>query len=196
MNSETTESDSKPIEPLTPLLVTHYQTIRDEILARMEMRQTALTVYLGFVGTILGISILETPYSNVSILVPFMSFGVFWIIRDHELAIAHLGRWIRDEYVPYLKKAGLDPHLPRWEDSEARKAYGEKILFSRYVTYLFVFVGSSAAGITIAVTDPRADVHWAWIASSIVITALTVAFTILTLKRRHQVGERSTMQGI
>jgi hypothetical protein len=190
MNRETTESDSQATDPLDTLLVTHYQTIRDEILARMEMRQTALTVYLGFVGTIFGLAIVETPYRNVSILVPFMTFGIFWIIRDHELAIAHLGRWIRDAYVPYLHKAGLDPHLPRWEDSEARRAYGEKILFSRYVTYLFVFVGSSVAGITIAVTDPTADVHWAWIASSILVTTLTVLFTILTLRRRHRIGER------
>jgi hypothetical protein len=156
----------------------------------MEMRQTALTVYLGFVGTVLGISITETPYSHLSILVPFMTFGVFWIIRDHELAIAHLGRWIRDEYVPYLKTAGIDPDFPRWEDSEMRKAYGEKILFSRYVTYLLVFVGSSVAGITIAVMDSKAEVHWAWIVSSVVVTALTALFSVLTLGRRHRVGER------
>jgi cysteine synthase len=56
MKNETTESDSKATKPLDTLIITHYQTIRDEILARMEMRQTMLTVYLGFAGTIFGLA--------------------------------------------------------------------------------------------------------------------------------------------
>ena len=187
MNSETTQFDSKATKPLDTLLVTHYQAIRDEILARMGMRQTVLTVYLGFIGTILGLAVAAPTYNNISILVPFITFGVFWIIRDHELAIAHLGCWIKEEYLGYLKELGLDDRFPRWQDSPLRQAYGTKILSSRYITYLFVFVGSSGAGLVIA--GMNTNVHLAWIIAGAVFTVFTAWVIFWTLKARQKVSE-------
>ena len=187
MSSKTIKSDSRATEYLTSLIVPHYQAIRAEILARMEMQQTVLTIYLGFVGTIFSLVVAAPNYNTVSILVPFMAFGVFWIIRDHELAIAHLGRWIKEEYLGRLKEMGLDNRLPRWQDSPLRQAYGTKILSSRYITYLFVFVGSSGAGLIIAGTNT--NVHPAWIIAGAAFAVFTVGIIGLTLKDRQKVGE-------
>lgn len=212
--------DEKPIEhevtateSFTTLLVTHYQAIRAEILARMEMRQTVLTLYLAFVGVIFGLAAAENPLSSASVLVPFMAFGVFWIIRDHELALAHMGQWIRKEYIESLKRMGRDEYLPRWENSMQREVYGKQVLSSRYITYCFVFIGSSIAGIMIAAAGLSIDLNIyintsidahnnfaisinrnfdslpVWIVIGGAITIGTLINIVDTLKKRQRVDE-------
>lgn len=187
MNKEITQSESKTTKLLDTLLVTHYQAVRSEILARMEMRQTVLTIYLGFLGAVFGLVATKDTYSSASIALPFVAFGVVWIIRDHELAIAYLGCWIKEDYLDNLKELGLDDRLPRWQDSQLRQMYGTKIMSSRYLTYLSIFVGSSLAGLIITVINN--EISQAWIVTGAAFTVFTVWVIVWTLKTRRKVSE-------
>ena len=58
------------------ITIAHYQAARDEILARMGMRETILTVYLGFVGAVFGLAVAEHPIASVALVIPFIAFAL------------------------------------------------------------------------------------------------------------------------
>jgi|SRR5262245_2295832 len=156
--------------------ITHYKAVREEIVARMEMRQMVFVLYLGFVGAIFSLSATDSNRRVVAIVVPFISFGVIWIVRDHELGLALLGAWLRNEYQSYLNTQQSFSHLPQWDGSLLRFKYGKNVLRSRFMGYLVVLIGPSIASLITfwrSVTLPTKIVSMAFALASLLLVYST-----------------------
>jgi hypothetical protein len=172
---------------MSEVTIAHYQAVREEILARMNMRQTALTLYLGFVGVIFGLAAAENPRRDVTIVVPFIAFGVLWVIRDHELGLALLGLWLREDYQKHLDGNPQLQGSPQWDTSLVRPKYIKHVLVSRFIGYAAVFFGPSVVSLVVSWTSVILLVD-------VVSTVFTVGILILiclTFAKRRAIEANS-----
>lgn len=147
------------------ILIKHYETVRQEILERIRLRQTVLVLYLGFVGTVLGFAF--SPDKNkIGIVIPFVSFGVAWIIRDHELLLGYLGQWLKTTYDNYLRSNPEFEKYPQWDSSPLIENYAKSVLSARFIGYICLLLILSIVGLVVS-----------WCELSIVLRIFGIAFT-------------------
>lgn len=141
------------------ILSTHYKAIRDEAVSRLLARDRLLVLYLAAVGTLFGIAFGKDGTKGIVVIVPFIAFGIALMLRDHELVLLRLGRWIRSEYEPYVQhyvKGELKQdtavavqklRLPLWDTSPILKEYGETEIGPRYMGYALLLGLPSVIGV-------------------------------------------------
>lgn len=165
---------------MTDMLLAHYKTVRGEVLTRMNMRQTVLVLYLGSVGTVLGLAL--DGHLEAGIIIPLISFGVAWIIRDHELGLTCLGMWLREEYQRYLETQDDFVRIPQWDASIMRTKYS-KLLISRFIGYGALLAIADLTGLYIAWF--ALDTHPLLRCAGMGLFILTLATMICTYLQRH-----------
>jgi hypothetical protein len=116
-------------------------------------------LYLAAVGTLFGIAFGRDGTKGIVVIVPFIAFGIALMLRDHELVLLRLGRWIRWEYEPYvqhyvtgeLKQGTADAvkgvRLPLWDTSPVLREYGETEIGPRYLGYALLLGLPSVIGV-------------------------------------------------
>lgn len=169
---------------LPSVLIAHYEATRAEVLERMKMRQTILTVYLGFVGTVLGLAVGTNPRIDALIVIPLASFGVAWIIRDHELGLACLGSWLEETYQQYIDENPVLQGTPQWDGSKLRQKYG-RLFASRFVGYVSLFLIADLAGLFISWGELSTQVYLRWI--GIALTTFTLIILSVTFAQRRKI---------
>ncbi len=135
------------------ILVKHYDSVRKEIVERIRLRQAVIVLYVGFVGMVLGLAVKGSQ--EIGIVIPLVSLGVAFIIRDHELALEAIRKFLKEEYGEFLNTTEGLKKLPQWDSSAALMWYGKQWGF-RFLGYILLVIVSSIAGLRISygVIDP------------------------------------------
>lgn len=173
------------------ILIKHYETVREEILTRMQMRQTAITLYLGFVATVLGLTVGVLPHGEAAALViPFVSLGVFWMVRDHELGLACLNLWLKGDYEKYLHSKASLRNYPQWDSSSSSKKYGSDVLVSRFIGYGILFTIPSMVSLILFLSLKATLINIVIGVIGIILTMSTLVLIINTYRKRRSISTK------
>lgn len=169
MEEDPQESISE--QPL-PGRMAEYGTLRDEILRRMEMRNSIVFGTLTFTGALLGFG-LETPALALLYPIIAMFLAAAWVQND--TVISNLGRYIRENLED--AQTGL-----RWETerqkNRLREAQSGKIYPSAIFSSEGVFLITQGMALLIGFANqPRFTIlEWGLSAAAVICVLLTIAF--------------------
>jgi hypothetical protein len=96
---------------------TNYQSVRSEILERIQLRDNVLVMYLGAIGAFFGLSLGTQAKPEILLIIPYFALGATVIITQHHSMIGSLGDFLAREMEPFLKKIG--EYAPQWDTSNA-----------------------------------------------------------------------------
>ena len=154
------------------LIVAGYEAGRTELLERVKMRETVTLTYVVSVGAIFGIELGTDVDQAILMIVPALALGATSLIAYHNLFIASINGFFRNEVVPWQQSHQDDSSPPPlWDVDGPCNQPQRPILVLRFladVVFLIlptVYVISRSFG--------AAD-SWAWVAYACVMLCVTV----------------------
>lgn len=87
----------------------------------MRIRDQVLLVYLGAIGTILGIALGTSAKIEILLCIPYLALGVSILVSQHNAAIGALGDFCGNEIQEFLDKLTPSEAAPQWDNSNALK---------------------------------------------------------------------------
>jgi hypothetical protein len=155
-----------------------YDQMRSEIVQRVQLRDNALILYLGSVGTIFGLALGQLAKYEILLIIPYLSMGVAAIISHHHSIIGSQISFIADELVPFFKS--VNEASPMWEISETRKEYSARDINLRFLANLTLTTIPPIAGLILTYElgfyqpFPLGPLWWA----GVVITIISIYITV------------------
>ncbi len=126
---------------------TMYESARAELISRIQLRDNVLLVFMGAVGTVMGVALGTTARVEILFVVPFLAFGAATIVSQHNAVIGSLADFCVRELSPFLKSIG--ELAPQWDDSNALQEYRNSAIRLRSWghTVIVVVPGIAALGL-------------------------------------------------
>lgn len=115
-----------------------YTSVKDEVLTRIRLRDQALFIYLGAVGTVVGVALGSQGQVDLLLLLPYLALGGAVIVSQHHVLIGNLGVFIVLELDPCLEES--DEAAPNWENSASFAEHLSKTIWKRAASH-FVLIG-------------------------------------------------------
>ncbi len=154
-----------------------YESARKEMMLRIRERELAFYAWVAGLGTILTLTFHNSPPEiRLLLLLPLLSFGISFRIAQHEILIAALAKYCKDEVGPFLK-AELPSMLKHWDESNALSHVQSSII--KYRALVNVLLMGVPSGYAIVVNESKCleSTDWALIwYLSIVLTVATIWF--------------------
>ena len=125
-----------------------YESARDEMLMRIRERELAMYIWLGAIGTIMTVAFKGTTPENhkVLLILPILALGIAMRINQHEMLIAALASYCKNEIGPLLKE-GCPSTLCHWDESDALRQRQEWIVILRIVITFALLVFPSVVAL-------------------------------------------------
>lgn len=120
---------------------------------------------------------------QICLVVTLVSFGAMLIIRDHELLLGYLGRWLREDYDRCLQSRDATKGCPQWDASAQLADYGRFHLGDRFVGYACLLGGTSLISVVLAWGSPLPK---GAISAGLLLTAMTFGIVIWTFRERQR----------
>jgi hypothetical protein len=106
---------------------THYESAREELILRIQLRDRVLLLYLGGVATISGVAIgSKGVQTQLLLILPFLTLGIAMIATQHNALIGAIGYFCVNEIEPYLKDLPNSEYAPQWDSSTALEEYSQR----------------------------------------------------------------------
>lgn len=169
-----------------------YETARSEIITRIQMRETAIFVWLGAIGVVGGIAFSgEHPPQEVLLILPLLGVGFAMRISDHERIIGQLAVYTSKELAPFLS---TEPQLLQWDSSVTLhdKSFQGKIVRVRGdVYYIFIVIPEALALALNAEFIERGGLL-AWLVAAVDLLCIVLSAVFVATARKARV--RSTKE--
>lgn len=81
----------------------HYQAARDELVTRLRLRDQVLFIFLGFVGSLIGIALGVQDKLEILLSIPYVALGCSIVVSQHNEVIGTLIRFINHRVKPVLE---------------------------------------------------------------------------------------------
>ena len=96
------------LSPEQEILVSFYEATRNEIVARLRLRDTFLASYTVAVAATIGFSkaALGEPHTEALYILPYLALAFTMLVCYHHFAVATLGMYLKQELWPQLKTTG------------------------------------------------------------------------------------------
>jgi hypothetical protein len=107
---------------------TNYESARNELVQRIQLREQVLLFFVAGVATIYSVALGAGNKLEILLAVPYLSFGTAVILSQHNSVIGALGHFCADEIGPFLKKLEPAEYAPLWESSASLHRYFSKCL--------------------------------------------------------------------
>jgi len=128
---------------------------REEIITRMQQRDTVLLGYLAAVGAIFG---LVSGKPGLLWMFPFLALGASIMVAQHHEAIESIQNFLVSELEPFLKQIHED--APQWNSSEAHRRYSNRAVGWRFVAHFVLIPTPSMVGLYIYWSYPKEAIVW------------------------------------
>jgi hypothetical protein len=99
------------------VLLKFYESARQEIMSRIQLRENSLMIFLGAVAALVAASI-QAQQPFFLIIIPYLSLGISLIILHHNHVIGALILYCAVELQQELDKLGIN--IIQWDKSKAR----------------------------------------------------------------------------
>ena len=76
----------------------YYESARNELIKRIQLRDTVLLIMLGTMATIFGIAFGTSAHIEILFIIPYLSFGAASLVSQHQEVIGSLGAFIAGEF--------------------------------------------------------------------------------------------------
>ncbi len=134
---------------------TNYESARNELVQRIQLREQVLLFFVGGVATIYSVALGAASKLEILLAVPYLSFGTAVILSQHNAVIGALGHFCADEIGPFLKKLEPAEYAPLWESSASLHRYSSKVLGMRTLAHLVLIITPAALGLLLNWHDAR-----------------------------------------
>lgn len=135
--------------------VAEFNALRKEIGDRSSAQNTLVNLNLTAVAAVVGLVATHRAGDSLLLLTTVISSALGLLFADHARTIRNLGRYIKDDLRPALRKA-LGRDALAWEERSGQYRKGELTTLTYRIPLFLIFVGPPTAGLTItALHDPR-----------------------------------------
>ena len=132
-----------------------YESARQELINRLQLRDNALFVFIGATGTVLGVALGTTAKHEVLLIIPFLSLALGFIVLQHHEVIGALGRYCKAEIGQVLS----DPNskVRHWDDSITLDKHFDRLVGGRSPAHAAILLAPGCWGLAINGShfDPR-----------------------------------------
>jgi hypothetical protein len=161
---------------------TNYESARNELVQRIQLREQVLLFFVGGVATIYSVALGAENKLEILLAVPYLAFGTAVILSQHNAVIGALGHFCVHEIGPFLKKLEPSEHAPLWESSASLHQYSSKALGMRTLAHIVLIVTPALLGLLMnrheaLLADFAKGIIW-WIGCS--GTGLALGFLVVT----------------
>lgn len=160
-----------------------YDSARAEMLMRIRERDVATYVWLGVLGTILGLAYGgKSPHVELLLVFPPLAMGFAHRIEQHETIIKILADYCKTELGPILEIG----NLKQWDNSKALGKRQKSVVDERTILNILLLGGPSTAALILNVLSlPQRGAIWLLSLIGFVCTIATVIFLVRAYKTRH-----------
>ncbi len=124
----------------------YYQGARSELIARLQIRDNVLLLYLGAMGTLFGIAIGTAISMNVLLVIPFIALGASIIVSQHNIIIGTIATYCADEMQESLDELAPKDCPVQWELSASLHEYHRKSISLRsWGHFILILIPALAA---------------------------------------------------
>lgn len=124
----------------------YFNNAREELVARIGLRDQVLLVFLGATGTIFGVALGMTN-NSILLSLPFLALGASVIVSQHNSVIGSLADYCVHELEPYLNSLLPPPHVPQWDNSKALRKYSSEAIKHRTWGHAIIIVVPSVVSL-------------------------------------------------
>jgi hypothetical protein len=126
---------------------TFYESARQELIQRIQLRDNVLLVYLGAIGTIFSVSLGTTVKPEILLVIPYLALGASVIVSQHNAVIGSLGIFLVFEIGPFLQK--LKEGAPQWDNSASLHEYSTRAIWMRSFGHFLLIIVPPVAALSI-----------------------------------------------
>ena len=169
---------------------TNYDSARQEILERLQLRDNVLLIYLGAIGTIFGIALGTSVNAEILLIIPFLALGASVIVSQHNAQIGIIIYFIVYDLEPFFKKIG--ENAPLLDSSESIRKFSIQGIWMRSFGHFLVIIIPPIASLGInyqysfIAQFPEIVLWWFGALS----TLLSIYFILETHHRRNKIAEK------
>jgi hypothetical protein len=107
-----------------------YESARQELISRLQLRDNALFVFLGTTGTIFGIAVGATAKLEILLIIPFLSLSLGFVVLQHHEVIGALGYFCERELGTFFQQNGVHKGL-QWDGSTTLVRFHSRLVGAR-----------------------------------------------------------------
>ncbi len=126
----------------------NYESARNELVQRIQLREQILLFFVGGVATIYSVALGAENKLEILLAIPYLSFGTAVIISQHNSVIGALGHFCAHEIEPFLKKLEPSEYAPLWESSASLHRHSAKTLGMRTLAHVVLIITPAALGLS------------------------------------------------
>jgi hypothetical protein len=169
---------------------TFYESARQELIERIKLRDNIALIFWGAIGAIFGIAFGTSIYTDILLIVPYLSFGCVIMISQHNSVIGCLADYINNELNPIFTEENKD--TINWDRSSALKKYLSHAIWYRTISHFILIVIPSILASFVLVDyysclNSYKNVFW-WL--GVLLTLFTIVIIILSHLKRKEVQSR------
>lgn len=135
-----------------------FAAAREEIITRMQQRDTVLLGYLAAVGAIFGLVSGSPAKPGLLWMLPFLALGAAIMVAQHHEVIGSVQDFLVSELQPFLKEIHED--APQWNSSKAHKEYSTRAIGWRFVAHFVLIPIPSLVGLYLYWSHPTEAIAW------------------------------------
>ena len=104
------------------LLLKFYESARQELLSRVQLRENSMMIFLGGVGAVIAAAI-QANQPFFLIIIPYLALGISFITLHHNAVIGAIIIYCAYELQVHFNK--INSTVPQWDNSMARLESGK-----------------------------------------------------------------------
>jgi FtsH-binding integral membrane protein len=107
-----------------------YESARQELISRLQLRDNALFVFLATTGTIFGVAVGSTARLEILLIIPFLSLSLGFVVLQHHEVIGALGFFCERELGGFYQRKGIHKVL-QWDSSTTLVRFHGRLVGAR-----------------------------------------------------------------
>lgn len=131
-----------------------YQSVRNELVQRIEHRDKLIVAYLAATAAIFGLALSKSASTEILLVIPYLTLGASLLLSLHHNVIGSIREFLEVELYPFLKDIGAG--APQWEDSKTARRQLSVGILQRAVGHVFLMIPPAVASLVMNAT------HMAW----------------------------------
>lgn len=163
------------------ILLTEYQKLKDEQIARIGFRDNLIYATLVAIGGVLSYALSSQANYPALLVLPLATIVLGWVYLNNDRKISLIGQYIRAALAPRLREAagGAAGRALQWEHVHRVEASRLRRKVLQMIVTQMLFVGAGlAAALTFIITAPAGRAA-TWLAGAEIFALLVLAVEVV-----------------
>lgn len=138
-----------------PIIIAHYQAVREEEMERLRHRDKYIVWYITLTAASVGIFIKNNSWWGLLLAIPLLSCVVGMLYAHTDATLGSLSQWLRYRYTEMLNEYrsvnNISYDIHHWDGSSVHKEYVAGLSFGlRYIVVSLIIGGVGLLSISVA----------------------------------------------